>query len=152
MTLIQSPSAAHVRAWLTEAWVGTPREGTVAEVERPTFLDVLAWLWRWVADAVVALLTRPARGRHVLRRHVGASDASVAELAAIREALTDTVVIPVIPGPVSGWALEATVVFTDAEREDADLTFGATLRLVPVVPDATEVALLAAVRQAGGAA
>lgn len=122
----------------------------------PTLLDVLAWLWRWFLDSLVALLTHPSAGRH--SGHVGATPEYADVLADVREALTDTETFPAVEDVTeTGFAvlhgdLADTVAFTWLDRLDADKTYAATMRLLGEwPPDATEVALTAAVRMAGGA-
>lgn len=110
---------------------------------------LVVWLARYLLDSLVAVLTHPDAGRHADRPHEGASDESAAELADIRESLTDTDVIPL---PLAGWALETTRAWTDAERLDADATFGETARLLPLPDDATEIALTGGTRVLDGGA
>ena len=127
----------------------------------PTQLvELVRWLIRWALDAVVALLTRPAAGRHSgsqIGDHVGVSDESVEELTAIREAMTDTTEIPVVEDvtetgfePIQG-DLAATAEFTWLDRLDADRTYQHTMRAAGEwPPDATEIALTGGARALDG--
>lgn len=130
-------------------------------VARPTFLDIVTWLWRWLVDALVSLLTHPEAGRHSghdIGGHVGASDESVAELVDLRQSGTDTDrFAPVEDVTETGFNslagdLAETAEFTWLDRLDADRTFVAAMRAAGEwPPDATQVALDAGARRAGGA-
>lgn len=144
------------------------------QVARPSLVDVIGWLWR---EAVCLLLglVRAALHRTVTRpRHLyglladgqrpasGVDDRYAVELAAMRADIEATADFGLLcgvnddsePAPLTNWALDDTGVYTDFDRLDADATFPATRRraVVRAVPDATEIAMTAAARQAGGAA
>jgi hypothetical protein len=133
-------------------------------VRPPSVAAIVAWLWRWLLDAVTATFTHPAAGRHapavVRRAECGLDEQWPVDLADMRVELADTEVIPVVveAPPRTGWVLEGTQPFTESDRLDFDRTYAATfgfantdvadtLRRIHGWPDATEVALTAAARQ-----
>lgn len=126
-------------------------------VELVSPVEFARWLLRWALDALVALVTHPAAGKHAERWHEGAGDESIAELRAIVDQ-TDTKEIPVVAEDVTGTGFEPvrgvldaeiTRLFTDVDRLDADRTFPATLKAAGEWPDPVDVAFAAGQRNGG---
>lgn len=124
------------------------------------------WLWRQGLRVVLFGMTHEQHSRHQRHRwqhrtrvlqdaiqtwqaktraEFGADEAYADELRAMGNDREFGLVL-------TGDLLDETRVWTDVERADADAFFIETWEMAPWTPDATEIALRAAARQAGGAA